>query len=88
MRLPKCRKRGNGGPAVAPVSPHVTAASASHHELASRRRHRSRLGPVCHRRRTSRSQKMRPAYRLRLVGHEMLLDDDAEGVRTFFGFER
>ena len=23
-----------------------------------------------------------------LVGHEILLDDDAEGVRTFFGFER
>ena len=69
-------------------SPHVTAASASHHELTS-------CGVIgrdwvgcatggAHRvpRRCGRP------IACGLVGHEMLLDDGAEGVRTFSGFER
>ena len=66
---------------------HMSPALASHHELAS-------LGVIgrdwvrcatggAHRvaRRCGR------ATARALVGHKRVLDDDAEGVRTFFGFE-
>jgi hypothetical protein len=45
-------------------SPHVTAASASHHETRQSWRHRSRLARLCHTTGTSCNQQMRPADHL------------------------
>ena len=81
--VPRVLNAVNGGPSVAPVfaTRHCSLGIASRARQPPR--HRSRLGRVCHRRRTSRTQKMRPGDRRALVGHKILLDDDAEGVRTF-----